>query len=265
MTWAVKQKVGNATGKAVLMMLANYADAEGRCFPSQETLASDSECNVRSVARWLSILERMGLIVREHRRRDDGYRTSDSIRMTFSDAILSPDTKSPDNKSPDTVSNLTGHKVRARTSQVNRKVLISARDELSKVLDESRVTAVLEHRQKLRKPLTAHAATLLAKTLSQHPDPNAAADEMIERGWQSYKLAWTQNAPRGSPRRREDMVSAAQDLLTEFSNANLRSPESHPSLPPPVRDISAPGVIERSEGSTPGLSGGVRGVFDRHD
>ena len=226
MTWAVKQKVGNATGKAVLLMLANYADAEGRCFPSQETIANDCECNVRSVARWLVLFERMGLIVREHRRRDDGYRTSDAIRVTFSHAIVSPDTKSHDNKSPDTVSNLTGHKVIARTSQVNRKDISTAREALEKVLDAQIAEAVVEHRKKLRKPLTVRAAELLAATLAKHPDPNAAADEMIERGWQSYKIDWAAGPPRASPRKPifADKFKDFADFLDERQTQNGSAP-----------------------------------------
>lgn len=92
MTWAIKQKAGNVTGKAILLMLANYANAEGECFPSHETIASDCECNRRSVLRWLGIFEAMGLIKREQRRRSDGTRTSDFITLNLSDTKSPSDT-----------------------------------------------------------------------------------------------------------------------------------------------------------------------------
>jgi len=71
---------------------------------------------------------------------------------------------------------------------------------LEAVLDEARADAVIEHRQRLRKPLTAHAAKLLAGKFAQCPDPNAAADKMIGNGWQGFEPEWM-NRPdaRGSP------------------------------------------------------------------
>ena len=50
--------------------------------------------------------------------------------------------------------------------------------------------AVVEHRVKLRKPLTPHAAELLAKAFNSTADPNAAADMMIARGWQGFNPDW---------------------------------------------------------------------------
>lgn len=70
------------------------------------------------------------------------------------------------------------------------------RDELSAVLDDEHAAAVVEHRQRLGKALTPHAARLLAKRLGAQPDPNAAADTMIERGWLSFDPTWLKG--RGS-------------------------------------------------------------------
>jgi hypothetical protein len=65
---------------------------------------------------------------------------------------------------------------------------------LETVLDAEHSDEVLKHRQRLRKPLTDYAAKLLAKKLAQCPDPNAAADLMIEKGWQSVEPSWVQNS-----------------------------------------------------------------------
>lgn len=67
------------------------------------------------------------------------------------------------------------------------------KDELLSVLDADRAEGVIEHRKKLRKPLSLRAARLLAKQLAKFPEPNAAADEMILRGWQSIKPEWLQD------------------------------------------------------------------------
>lgn len=81
--WAIDQKTGSAAGKVVLLCLANYADEEGKCWPSQETIAAETELSERSVREWLQKLEEVGLLSREKRRRDDGYRASDLIRLAF--------------------------------------------------------------------------------------------------------------------------------------------------------------------------------------
>ena len=72
------------------------------------------------------------------------------------------------------------------------------RQELSKVLDADRAAAIIDHRQKMRKPLTAHAAKLLAKDLAKWRDPNEAADEMISRGWQGFKPDWMRGGAVGA-------------------------------------------------------------------
>ena len=73
------------------------------------------------------------------------------------------------------------------------------RDELGVVLDEERADAVLSHRKSLRKPLTARAAKLLASQFRKCPDPNAAADQMIARGWTGFEPEWM-NRGQGPPR-----------------------------------------------------------------
>lgn len=72
----------------------------------------------------------------------------------------------------------------------------SALAELARVLSEDRAKAVIEHRKKLKKPLTVHAARLIAGKFAQVPDPNAAADAMIANGWQGFEPSWLENRGR---------------------------------------------------------------------
>lgn len=60
--WAVKQRTGNPALKLLLLTLANYADDEGCCWPSQKTLSEDTEQSADSVQRKLKQLEASGLI-----------------------------------------------------------------------------------------------------------------------------------------------------------------------------------------------------------
>ncbi|UYO49664.1 helix-turn-helix domain-containing protein [Rhodopseudomonas palustris] len=60
--WAAKQRTGSPACKLILLALANYADANGAAWPSQETLAADTEQSVDSVQRRLKQLVKLGLI-----------------------------------------------------------------------------------------------------------------------------------------------------------------------------------------------------------
>jgi hypothetical protein len=64
MTWASQQTTGSPSAKAVLYALANHADFNGRCWPSQKLLAEHTEQSVDSVARRLKELEARRLIYR---------------------------------------------------------------------------------------------------------------------------------------------------------------------------------------------------------
>jgi hypothetical protein len=66
-------------------------------------------------------------------------------------------------------------------------------DALAPVLGAELGRAVVEHRQKLRAPLTLRAAEQLAKRLQSFPDPKAAAEKMLERGWKSIEPDWGVN------------------------------------------------------------------------
>ncbi|UYQ70986.1 hypothetical protein OF122_13050 [Pelagibacterium flavum] len=76
------------------------------------------------------------------------------------------------------------------------------RSELLAVLDAEHAQDVIDHRNRIKKPMTPKAARQLAAKLARCPDPNAAADLMIEKGWQSIEPEWVENRafqPRGSP------------------------------------------------------------------
>jgi len=62
--------------------------------------------------------------------------------------------------------------------------------ELLVVLDAERARAVVDHRLRIKKPMSAHAAKLLAGKFARCPDPNAAADVMIGNGWQGFEPEW---------------------------------------------------------------------------
>ena len=76
--------------KLMLILIASHANDEGECFPSQTTLAYRSGLSRRTVLRSLADLEERGVITRRQRRRPDGSRSSDTIRLNVHGAPVRP-------------------------------------------------------------------------------------------------------------------------------------------------------------------------------
>ncbi len=81
MTWAYAQDIPLSSAKFVLVTLANYADEDGYCFPSQQTLARDTSQTDRNVRRHLELLEAAGILIRERRHDKNGHRKSDGFHL----------------------------------------------------------------------------------------------------------------------------------------------------------------------------------------
>lgn len=79
--WAWKVEGLKMAPKFVLISLADYADESGSCFPGQEKIAERTSCSVDTVARSIRVLEDAGLLRREKRRKEGGYRTSDRFYL----------------------------------------------------------------------------------------------------------------------------------------------------------------------------------------
>ena len=80
-TWALDFRVRSATEKAILLVLANYANEYGVSWPSQSTLAEQSACTDRTVRSVLQQLEARSVVRRVPRRRGNGSRQSDIILL----------------------------------------------------------------------------------------------------------------------------------------------------------------------------------------
>ncbi len=87
----------------------------------------------------------------------------------------------------------------------NKTTSCTPRQELEKVLDSKHAAAILDHRKVMRRPLSPYAAALLSKNLKKCGDPNAAADYMIERGWQSINPEWMRNGSTQNRKSSEDL------------------------------------------------------------
>lgn len=74
-------------------------------------------------------------------------------------------------------------------------------DALLTVLDEEYALAVVEHRRVKKCPLTPLAARILAKQFGLCPDPKAAVEEMLNRGWTGFKADWLRKPAKSAGRR----------------------------------------------------------------
>ena len=92
------------------------------------------------------------------------------------------------------------------------------RDFLETVLDPEHAGHVLDHRQRMRLPLTAHAADLLARELAKCPDPNAGADFMISKAWRGFKIEWWESErQRAGPGQRQSTETTLQRRARELA------------------------------------------------
>jgi hypothetical protein len=62
-SWALRQKVGDATAKLVLIALADFADENDQCWPSQKLLAERAECSIDTVQRKIKIIENLVSVI----------------------------------------------------------------------------------------------------------------------------------------------------------------------------------------------------------
>lgn len=79
--WASRQRTGSPPAKAVLLILAHHADAAGRCFPSVETIAAETELCLRSARQAITSLATQGLVTVCKRRRPDGTQAASAYTL----------------------------------------------------------------------------------------------------------------------------------------------------------------------------------------
>lgn len=81
--WVWLQQVGDPEAKLVLLKLADQANDDGECWPSQRTIAAAVEASVSTVKRRLSYLVARNLLIVEERAREGGLRTSNLYTVPY--------------------------------------------------------------------------------------------------------------------------------------------------------------------------------------
>ena len=67
--------------KSVYMYLKDRSDAEGKCWPSQKTIAAGLNLSISTVKRALAELEQKGYVTHAQRFRANGGKTSNLYRV----------------------------------------------------------------------------------------------------------------------------------------------------------------------------------------
>ena len=85
--WAYELPI-TGPSKFVLVVLADMADEADSCYPGQKRIASMTGFSEKTVSRAVSSLEAAGLISREQRHGNYGYRTSDRYQLHLEIKVL---------------------------------------------------------------------------------------------------------------------------------------------------------------------------------
>jgi len=83
MNWSFKQNVDSSPGKFILVILANMANQEGKCWPGIDYLARITELSRRSVFTHMRHLEELGLISQTIRPGDGSGRKSNLYQLAI--------------------------------------------------------------------------------------------------------------------------------------------------------------------------------------
>jgi Helix-turn-helix domain len=86
--WSIRQTTGSARRKLLLLALANYADENGVCWPSQETLGRDTEQSLDTIQRQLAALEKLKLLTRERMPKRRGQWQGHRYKLALQACVL---------------------------------------------------------------------------------------------------------------------------------------------------------------------------------
>ncbi len=213
--WAIKQRGLKPASKIVLWHLADCHNGHtGQCNPMQSTLADLCEMSRSTLNLHLDALEARGLITRITEI-DDRTKKQRPTRYVLAfdggrEAVSENQTRAVSEKTPEPCPIFSDSRVRnsdtknlgiepgRRTSKARDALSDQIFTELRSILSEEAATAFIAHRKAKRATLTLRAASLIAKKLADHPNPDAVIENSIMQGWTGVFPASTP-PPSGGP------------------------------------------------------------------
>lgn len=201
LTAVAKMNIRPSGRKFVAMALADYADEQWSCFPSVAQLAEYTSQGEKTVRDHLDGLVEIGFLTRTRHRKEDGTlgRYRYFIQRQFSPVA----DFARGEKHPKPAANFAAHNPHIEppidTPDAREDLPDTAEANLATVLDKQRVKAVIDHRRKMRKPLTPYAAKMLARRFDAYGNAAEAADAMIANGWQGFEPDWMERRKSQAP------------------------------------------------------------------
>lgn len=185
--WALNRVRGiTSTQKAILVALADRADANAQCYPSYQDICDRSGATRNAVARALGVFEDRCLIVRNQRHNKStiytlrlsstGFDTdSTSTQFNTSSSTEFNTSSSTENRTLTTIEPSINHQKKKRSRKVPDGV------------DPEAWKEWVSYRKKFKAPTTERALTLVANKLKgcDFEDQREAVDRAIECGWRS--------------------------------------------------------------------------------
>lgn len=105
------------TRKFILVLLGNYADENGQCYPSHRHIANKIGLkDTKGIQQTIKLFEQMGYLQIQHRKKEDGGFTSNKYTLTIPKGVSTPNPESkvservstPDNTKEETKTNIWG-------------------------------------------------------------------------------------------------------------------------------------------------------------
>ncbi|MET0819643.1 MAG: helix-turn-helix domain-containing protein, partial [Aeromicrobium sp.] len=136
---ARRQRLGDVGLKIILMLLADYSDEQGSCFPGVKRIAEETEQSRSTVLRKMRLLAEVGLVSVARRNDENGQRTSNrytldlSVTATKADVELAKERIEARHEEPGTVQgvNVTLGSDEAPKSHAERGPKVSPGDTLT--------------------------------------------------------------------------------------------------------------------------------------
>jgi DNA-binding MarR family transcriptional regulator len=204
-SWSLAQNAPSPTAKFVLVLLANLADDDGRCWPGIGYITDRTQLNRATIIRAIAALEDCGLLEKVIRPGEGDGRKSNLYQLAMSQRATKGQSRSVSRQC---------RTVRPNTKDTLKSIYIDfwQTNDIT-----SQFAAFREMRRKQKAPLTDHAEKLLISKLkklsAEGHDMAELLDAAILNGWKSV---W--------PPRAESRMNGARP--TKLNPADARPGES---------------------------------------
>ena len=177
----------NKTQLLVLLALADFANDEGRCWPSMATIGKKARLTERGARKVVRQLEADGWLevhIGSGRHRCNVYIVhTEPKNENVKPGIEFP--QEPEDKKHGTQTLKTLNHSSAKPSKTSKETSNrSAREILCEIIREKTADDFIAYRQERKNPITPQAAKQLVRKTQRFEDPDRAFNESIANGWQ---------------------------------------------------------------------------------